>query len=303
MVSCVGYRSFHRACSNLAFVPKHNCARDEDIEKLQLFLRNKKSLFVLTGAGISTESGIPDYRSEGVGLYATSTKRPIQHKVFMDSGKARQSYWARNFVGWPRWSNFQPNICHRTLAAWEDKGLLRYLVTQNVDQLHYKAGSRDVVELHGTNSIVECMNCSLKIPRMAFQRLLEEVNAAMTPRCAEIRPDGDVELSAEEVANFRVPPCPRCGGILKPNVVFFGDNVPKRRVDTVRKKLSQSDGMLVIGSSLYVYSSYRFINQARENNIPIAILNIGTTRGDASAEVKIEAKAGDILPRIDTSNL
>jgi len=292
-----------RQCSSLAFIPKHNEARNEDIEKLSDFLSKSKKLFILTGAGISTESGIPDYRSEGVGLYSTSTKRPIQHKTFMDSSIARQSYWARNFIGWPRWSSFEPNISHRTLAKWEDSGKVSHLVTQNVDQLHYKAGSRSVTELHGTNSLVTCMNCSYYMPRIAYQRILEESNPFMVPRCAEIRPDGDVELSKEEVSTFRVPPCPKCDGILKPFVVFFGDNVPKARVQLVQRKLSGSDSVLVVGSSLYVYSSFRFINQAVENNIPISILNIGPTRGDKFAELKIEAKSGDVLTKIDFNNL
>ncbi|XP_023336953.1 NAD-dependent protein deacylase Sirt4-like [Eurytemora carolleeae] len=249
--------STFRKCSSLAFVPRHSQSRNEDIEKLTEFLTKYNNIFLLTGAGISTESGIPDYRSEGVGLYATSTKRPIQHKVFMESSKARQSYWARNYIGWPRWSNFQPNINHLTLARWEATGRISHLVTQNVDQLHLKAGSRDITELHGTNSVVTCMSCSHRMPRMLFQQILSEANPSMIPRCAEIRPDGDVELSAEEVTNFRVPDCPKCGGILKPFVVFFGDNVPRPRVDQVRKKLSNSDSMLVIGSSLYVFSAFR----------------------------------------------
>ena len=148
-----------RTSSSLAFVPKHRSAQEEDISKLQQFLDKSEKLVVITGAGISTESGIPDYRSEGVGLYATSSKRPIQHKVFLESHSARQSYWARNFVGWPRWSGFLPNINHLSLARWEAAGRVSCLVTQNVDQLHYKAGSRNVIELHGTNSTVLCVNC------------------------------------------------------------------------------------------------------------------------------------------------
>jgi len=194
-----------RACSNLAFVPQHKETQERDIELLQEFLNPSKRLLVLTGAGISTESGIPDYRSEGVGLYATSSKRPIQHKTFMESLKARQSYWARNFVGWPRWSSTRPNSAHLTLAAWERQGRLRHVVTQNVDQLHYKAGCKNVVELHGTNSLVKCMTCSFSIPRMTFQRRLEELNPTMETLASEqmMKPDGDVELSPEEVANFR----------------------------------------------------------------------------------------------------
>ena len=217
-------------------------------------------------SGISTESGIPDYRSEDVGLYATSTKRPMQHKVFMESSKARQSYWARNFVGWPRWSGFLPNTNHRTLARWEGAGLVSALVTQNVDQLHYKAGSRHVIELHGTNSTVTRMSCCFTQPRIQFQRELERRNPAMIAKVRPessvsafggivpppirsvqtdiIRPDGDVELTLQEVENFHVPDCPKCGGILKPYVVFFGDNVPAARVAAARKEVSKCDRML-----------------------------------------------------------
>ena len=224
----------------------------------------KRALSLLSG--ISTESGIPDYRSEDVGLYATSTKRPMQHKVFMESSKARQSYWARNFVGWPRWSGFLPNTNHRTLARWEGAGLVSALVTQNVDQLHYKAGSRHVIELHGTNSTVTCMSCCFTQPRIQFQRELERRNPAMIAKVRPgnsvsafggivpppiksvqtdiIRPDGDVELTLEEVENFHVPDCPKCGGILKPYVVFFGDNVPAARVAAARKEVSKCDRML-----------------------------------------------------------
>eukprot|EP00092_Neocalanus_flemingeri_P042659 GFUD01046718.1.p1 GENE.GFUD01046718.1~~GFUD01046718.1.p1 ORF type:complete len:220 (+),score=75.94 GFUD01046718.1:333-992(+) len=217
----------------------------------------------------------------------------------MDSRQARQSYWARNFVGWPRWSSFQPNVAHRTLAQWEEMGKLSCLVTQNVDQLHYKAGSRNVVELHGTNSAVTCMSCSFTQPRLQLQRVLEQLNPSMVTRTDIIRPDGDVELTKEEVSNFQVPDCPKCGaGILKPNVVFFGDNVPLDRVTTVKREVGKSDAMLVVGSSLFVFSGYRFITQAKDLGIPIAVVNIGQTRADKLVDLKVEAKAGDVLPRI-----
>ena len=210
---------------------------------------------IIDGSGISTESGIPDYRSEDVGLYATSTKRPIQHKVFMENKKARQSYWARNFVGWPRWSGFLPNSNHTTLARWESQGKISCLVTQNVDQLHYKAGSRNVIELHGTNSKVVCMSCCFSQPRIQFQRSLEQVNPGMITKTDVIRPDGDVELTEEEVSSFVVPNCPKCGeGILKPFVVFFGDNVPSQRVATAKREVSKSDRMLGTIKQQKIYS-------------------------------------------------
>jgi len=302
-LACYARRSFTTNSLNLkqSFVPNHNETQEEDINRLEEFLKPLERLFVLTGAGISTESGIPDYRGEGVGLYATSTKRPIQHKVFMDSAKARQSYWARNFVGWPRWSDTRPNSAHLVLAAWEREHRVRRLVTQNVDQLHYKAGSMGVVELHGTNSLVTCMSCNYSTPRVSFQRQLAEHNPDMVPwESQHIRPDGDVELTEEEVANFQVPRCPKCKtGILKPYVVFFGDNVPRERVEGVKKDVSNSDGVLVVGSSLFVFSGFRFITQAKEEGIPIAILNIGKTRADHLANLKIDAKAGDVLTKLN----
>ena len=178
-------------------------------------------------------------------------------------------------------------------------GKLGCLVTQNVDQLHYKAGSRKVVELHGTNSTVTCMSCTFTQPRLQLQRVLEKLNPSMIAKSDIIRPDGDVELTADEVSRFQVPDCPKCGvGILKPNVVFFGDNVPQDRVANVRKEVGKSDAMLVVGSSLFVYSGYRFVTQAKELGIPIAVLNIGQTRADKLVDLKIEARAGDVLPKI-----
>jgi len=283
-----------------AFVPPHSQTQEEDVEALQDFLSPTKHLLVLTGAGISTESGIPDYRSEGVGLYATSTKRPIQHKTFMENNKARQSYWARNFIGWPRWSNFLPNIAHRTLYEWERRGRLRHIVTQNVDGLHYKAGSRSVTELHGATAIVKCMRCSFWIHRQAFQKNLDQLNPGMVARSDDIRPDGDVELTQEEVSTFQVPHCLKCGtGILKPDVVFFGDNVPRLRVEQVQRQVSACDSLLVIGSSLTVFSSYRIVTQARDLNKPLAIINIGPTRADNLAQLKLQARAGDLLTRVN----
>ena len=173
----------------------------------------------------------------------------------MENKKARQSYWARNFVGWPRWSGFLPNSNHTTLARWESQGKISCLVTQNVDQLHYKAGSRNVIELHGTNSKVVCMSCCFSQPRIQFQRSLEQVNPGMITKTDVIRPDGDVELTEEEVSSFVVPNCPKCGeGILKPFVVFFGDNVPSQRVATAKREVSKSDRMLGTIKQQKIYS-------------------------------------------------
>jgi NAD-dependent deacetylase sirtuin 4 len=180
------------------FVPKHVPASSEDISTLSDFVREASpGLLLLTGAGISTESGVPDYRSAEVGLFARSNRKPVQHSVYMRSPDARKSFWSRSFVGWPRWSALTPNAAHRALAEWERRGVVAHVVTQNVDQLHYKAGSQKVIELHGTNSRVACTSCSYSITRQAFQHVLTECNPEIAVSVAEtesIRPDGDVDI-------------------------------------------------------------------------------------------------------------
>lgn len=292
----VGFLS--RTCVQYTFVPKHTPCQDWALNQMQEFIDSTSKLFVLTGAGISTESGIPDYRSEGVGLYATSTRRPVQYVHFMRSSKARQSYWARNYIGWPRFSSFKPNISHLTLAEWERRGKVHCIVTQNVDNLHQKAGSRRVHELHGTAFSVICTTCSQTVTRHSFQTRLREDNQHMSAHSLEIRPDGDVELTEEEVNNFKVPSCEQCGGILKPDIVFFGDNVPISRVNKVRQELASCDGLLILGSSLFVYSGYRFILQAAESGIRMSAINIGPTRSDKHLSFRVDARCGEVLPRL-----
>jgi len=271
---------------------------------LSHFVNGCRRLLVVTGAGISTESGLPDYRSEGVGLYAKKDHKVTQHQTFVKSLKARKSYWARNFVGWSRWSAVQPNLAHRTLAAWERLGKVHHLITQNVDQLHFKAGSAKVVEIHGTNSIVSCLSCNYSVHRMPFQDVLIRHNPQLALRPPEeaIRPDGDVAVSAEDVDKFVMPPCPRCGGSsLKPTIVFFGDSVPRDKVDKCKQLVSECDGVLAIGTSLQTFSGYRLFLQAKEESKAIAILNIGDTRADHLADLKVKVKAGDILPQVAIS--
>eukprot|EP00096_Caligus_rogercresseyi_P011238 TRINITY_DN4360_c0_g1_i2.p1 TRINITY_DN4360_c0_g1~~TRINITY_DN4360_c0_g1_i2.p1 ORF type:complete len:299 (-),score=75.72 TRINITY_DN4360_c0_g1_i2:29-925(-) len=285
------------------FVPKHGSPSSVDLQRLGDFVGGCERLYVLTGAGISTESGIPDYRSEEVGTYARSNSRPIQHKDFMSSEKARRRYWARNFLGWSRWSSVLPNNTHHTLASWERLGKLPFgLVTQNVDQLHFKSGSSRVVELHGSNSIVHCMSCSHHLHRQTFQSLLASRNPEMSHKSLSeelMRPDGDVDLTTEDAERFEVPPCPRCGdGILKPKVVFFGDNVPKVRVNKVKSSLLSSQRLLILGSSLHVFSGYRIVLWAKEAGMDVALVNIGPTRADDLVDLKIESRVGEILPQI-----
>ncbi|XP_046386929.1 NAD-dependent protein deacylase Sirt4 [Ischnura elegans] len=297
MVQCVKH-SFN-SLNAVNFVPKYAPVKENDIRRLHEYINNASKLLVVTGAGISTESGIPDYRSEGVGLYARSTSRPVQYQDFVKHAEVRKRYWARNFVAWSRFSAFQPNICHVTLSQWEGMGKVGAIVTQNVDRLHQKAGSKRVIELHGSGYEVGCLSCKMMISRHKFQKLLEELNPTLKSDVAvSIRPDGDVDIPQEQIDKFNLPPCESCGGILKPNIVFFGDNVPQKRVEAVKTEVRSSDGLLVLGSSLSVFSSYRIILQAAEEKKPIVIVNIGPTRGDSQATFKVSTKCGDVLPLI-----
>jgi len=267
---------FNRFNSNLAFVPAHQSPEESQVESLRQLLEGNTNqtnkVLVVTGAGISTESGLQDYRSEEVGLYARSDKRPTNHSTFLKSSQVRKSYWARSFIGWSSWALTQPNPAHKTLAKWERYGnlykpQLTHIVTQNVDQLHYKAGSSQVIELHGTLSVVKCLKCSYEILRHTFQNVLTQLNPhlAVKPKEELVRPDGDVEIPKEDVEKFCLAQCPRCNSdLLKPDVIFFGDNVPKPRVEKVRQLVSDCDILLVIGSSLDVFSGYRIILQAKE---------------------------------------
>ncbi|CAG5117934.1 unnamed protein product [Candidula unifasciata] len=280
------------------FVPSCGDVSTHELQKLQDFINSHNKLFVLTGAGISTESGIPDYRSEGVGLYATSTNRPVIYADFLKNPSVRQRYWARNFVGWPKFSATQPNRSHYILSDWERKGRIHWLVTQNVDALHYKAGSQNVTELHGSGHRVHCLSCSFQVSRNEVQAMIHELNPGWSVEAVSIGPDGDVDIRADLIKDFQVPKCPSCGGDVKPEITFFGDNVPKSMVHLVLGKMFESDAVLVVGSSLEVYSGYRFISRASSHGMKIAIVNIGPTRGHKHADVKISGRCGDVLQRI-----
>ncbi|KAL1130133.1 hypothetical protein AAG570_013071 [Ranatra chinensis] len=282
--------------SDLSCVPKHEPCRLPDLEALKDFLSNYRRPLVLTGAGASTESGIPDYRSEGIGLYATSSSRPVLIKDFLRDENIRRRYWARNYAGWPLFSRRLPNETHLCLSRLQAVQKVGTIVTQNVDNLHQKAKSRDVIELHGTAFKVVCTNCSYSLPRQDFQAILENMNPHITaPAVMRINPDGDSEVLQEIIKDFVVPNCPKCGGIIKPDIVFYGDNVPKTRINLVRDKVVQSDGLIVFGSSLQVFSSYRIVLQASDIKKPIAIINIGRTRCDELCNIKINARCGEIL--------
>ncbi len=235
-------------------------------DALTEFIRGKR-LAVLTGAGCSTESGIPDYRGAGAQARA---RTPIQHRDFVEHEGTRKRYWARSTIGWPRMAASEPNAAHRAIAELERLGRLTGLITQNVDRLHHKAGSRDVLELHGALADVRCMACGEIEARGHLQdRLLADNPSFRAPDAANAAttPDGDAELAAS-TDDFRVPACVACGGVLKPDVVFFGGSVPRERVSAAFAVLDAADALLVVGSSLAVFSGYRFVLRARDKTSP-----------------------------------
>lgn len=266
-----------------------------DVDGLAEVLRPKHRLFVLTGAGCSTHSGIPDYRdAEGNWKH----RQPMNFKEFTGSFEARRRYWSRSFIGWNRIHGAEPNPAHDALAQLEEMGRLRCLVTQNVDGLHHKAGHRNSIDLHGRLDRVECLQCRFRYRRDALQSELERLNPDWRSVAAEIKPDGDAVLVGQDDSSFRVPDCPRCNGVLKPAVVFFGEPVPKRRVRRAFKALDEADAVLVAGSSLMVFSGYRFVRGAAERDIPVALVNLGRTRADDEASFKVEAPCEEVLPRL-----
>ena len=253
---------------------------------------------VLTGAGCSTESGIPDYRGPGTRARA---RNPIQHMEFLGKPEVRARYWARSLMGWPRFSSARPNAAHHALADLEREGHVLALITQNVDRLHHAAGSQRVIELHGALADVRCLSCGSHEPRATLQERLLALNPGFAQHQVELRPDGDAELPVEAVRAFRVADCLRCAGPLKPDVVFFGDNVPRPTVEAAFALLEEADALLVLGSSLAVFSGYRFVLRAAERHMPIGMVNLGESRGTELAHVRVEARVGEVLPRIASS--
>ncbi len=260
-------------------------------DRLREFIDAHPRLFVLTGAGISTDSGIPDYR-DGQGAWKRSP--PMTLQAFMSGPPARARYWARGMIGWRHFATVQPNLAHHALAAMERRGRVELLLTQNVDGLHEAAGSLNTVDLHGRLDRVRCMQCGDITSREAMQQRLEDANPAWLSMQATVAPDGDADLD-EDFSTFTIPPCTVCGGILKPDVVFFGENVPRARVDTAWAHLGRADAMLVVGSSLMVYSGYRFVLEASRRNLPIASVNLGVTRADELLTLKIERSCAEAL--------
>jgi NAD+-dependent protein deacetylase sirtuin 4 len=262
--------------------------------ELATWLAGRRTL-ALTGAGISTESGIPDYRGPTT---RDRPRRPVQHLDFVRKAATRARYWARSALGWPKFRAFEPNPAHRALAALERAGLVHGVLTQNVDRLHTKAGSQRVLELHGSLYWVRCLACGTAETRDALQERLLSLNPGAAAWSHTLAPDGDADIPDAALDGFRVPPCASCGGVLKPDVVFFGDNVPPMRVAEAFGLLEACDALLVIGSSLTVRSGYRFVLAAQERALPIAIVNLGETRGDPHAELRLDVAAGELLPPV-----
>ena len=249
---------------------------------------------VLTGAGCSTDAGIPDYRDEaGEWKHA----RPVQYQDFMREHAVRQRYWARSMLGWPRMAHAAPAAAHHALARIEAAGALTGLITQNVDTLHERAGSRATIDLHGRLDAVACQNCNLRLSRADWQHTISARNPGWADTVADIRdaPDGDAILAGADYSTFVVPDCPRCGGVVKPDVVFFGENVPRDRVDRAYQWVDEADGLLVAGTSLMVFSGLRFVRRAAAGAKPVLIVNRGVTRGDDLATAKVSDNVGDVL--------
>ena len=252
-----------------------------------------RRIAALTGAGMSTDSGIPDYRGPD-----SPPSNPMTIRQFTSDPVFRQRYWARNHVGWRHMDDTAPNAGHRALAALENAGVLTGVITQNVDLLHTKAGSRKVVNLHGSYAQVVCLSCGHTIGRAALAEQLEALNPGFIESAAAagglaVAPDADAIVA--DTASFRYLDCPRCAGMLKPNIVYFGESVPKEIVDQAYSLVDEAEALLIAGSSLTVFSGYRFVRHAAARGIPVAIVNRGRTRGDELATVKVDGGCSELL--------
>jgi NAD-dependent SIR2 family protein deacetylase len=277
-------------------------ARSEDsilvsgLDEIARLVQRSRHLLVLTGAGCSTESGIPDYRDrEG----AWKRQQPMTYQEFVGSHAAQQRYWARALLGWKQFRDVRPNRSHRVLARLERLGRVQSLITQNVDGLHQCAGSIQVLDLHGRIDEVECLGCRRSSGREPVQRRLEQLNPRWGERVALMAPDGDAVLEEVDFGAFEIAGCEHCQGPLKPAVVFFGESIPSDRAARAERSVQSADALLIVGSSLMVYSAYRLVCAAHELGLPIIIVNQGKTRADALASSKLEGQCGLILERLE----
>lgn len=263
------------------------------------FLARHPHALVLTGAGLSTASGIPDYRGpDGV----RRGRAPIQGPEFRKSAAVQRRYWARSMVGWPTMAQARPNAGHVALAALEQGQRIGSVLTQNVDGLHQRAGSLSVLELHGNIRTVRCLDCPATFSRAFIQTVMSEANPALVQAwastLAEPAPDGDAHIEPDALDQFHAPFCLHCGGTLTPDVIFFGDNIPPPRTIEALRRMDDADALLVVGSSLMVYSGFRFARSAAASGKPIAAINFGVTRADHLIALKVAAPAEVILPRV-----
>lgn len=260
---------------------------------LEAFVRQHPKLLVLTGAGISASSGVPTYRDSN-GQW--QRKPPVQHNDFLADHAIRQRFWARNMVGWRFMRDASPSQSHRALAELEALGHVQCLVTQNVDGLHQRAGSHRVIDLHGRIDRVRCQSCGVDYHRETIQRWLEQRNPEFARLAGAIAPDGDADVDDLDSRELQVCDCERCGGVLKPDAVFFGGNVPVEVVAEAMDELQRADALLVVGSSLMIYSGFRFCRRAAEQGLPIAAINLGKTRADDMLVLKLEHPSDALLP-------
>lgn len=268
-------------------------ALDKELKLLDSFLADNPKLVVLTGAGISHASGIPTYR-DAQGKWLSRT--PIQERDFLEDAHTRRRYWVRSFYGWPIMRKAHPNSAHFALAELENRGHLHLLITQNVDRLHQRAGSNNVVDLHGRIDQVRCLSCSARFTREIIQQQLERDNDMPDESIAQSpRPDGDMEVPEDLVNALQLPVCDHCGGELMPDVVFFGGSVPRETVLQCSDAVEQADALLVVGSSLTVFSGFRFCRIANRWDKPIAIINPGETRADTLAQLQLQSPAETLL--------
>ena len=254
-----------------------------------------RRVLLLSGAGISTDSGIPDYRGPSA---AARPARPVTYREFMSSPEARVRYWSGSLVGWPRIARAAPNRGHAAAARMEADGRILGVLTQNVDGLHQAAGSRRVIELHGSLASVVCVECGSVAPRAEIQQRMLRENPAWAAAAGDVAPDGDADADPSSLPGFIVPRCAHCGGILKPQVVFFGENVPRDVTDASFGLLAEAEVLLVAGSSLTVYSGFRFAERAARDGKPVAIVNQGPTRGDSIATLRVDQPLGHALQEL-----
>jgi NAD-dependent SIR2 family protein deacetylase len=286
-------------CSETTTKERLQGAASTAIDALAEWICRHPRLFVLTGAGVSTASGIPDYR-DAEGRWKNSP--PVLFGSFMTDAAVRQRYWSRSLVGWRYFGQARPNAAHRALAQLGRLGHIDRLCTQNVDGLHQAAGSRDVVDLHGRLDMVRCMFCTWRQPRAELQQRLEADNPQWPRAMAAARADGDAEVAGDST-HFVVPDCPLCGGVLKPDVVFFGESVPRERVEQSLASARHAGAMLVVGSSLMVYSGYRFAEAAVAAGRPVAAINQGRTRADPLLSRKLALPCEEALPAVLASSM